>query len=234
MDSADELKKAYPDTFNLLKMKTDSLEKVMMVYGTDQILKLVKTDETGMNYWDDFLGNGDEIPKYEDRVFSTGMAFNALINTWTQKTFRDDKVILKYVKKVPINVVSVIERSARFLLSDETDDLPQDNAFFSASVKSGKVLPFYSVTNYRTSPDGTRTLECDGDLFKGFNVVFGVRGVMDEREYLQREREGCFNTTTTNPDVNYNSPDSVFPYWSAPSYTLSTRLLAIVNYRALM
>jgi hypothetical protein len=233
MDSADAFKHAYPDTFKILKMKIDSLEKVMMIYGTDQILKLVKSDVSEMNFWDDFLGNGDEVPKYEDRVFSTGMAFNALINTWTRKSVKNDKVILRYTTKVPFDVVSVIERSARFLLSEEADDLPQDNAFFSASVKSGKVLPFYSVTNYRTSPDGTRTLECDGDLFKGFNVVFGVRGVMDEREYLQREQAGCFNTSTTNPDVDYNSPDSVFPYWSAPSYTLSTRLLAIVNYRAL-
>lgn len=234
MDSASDLKRTLPDVFNMLKQKLDSLKAVMRKYGTDQILQLVKSDATGMSYWDDFLGNGDFIPKYEDRVFSSAMAFNALINTWTEKSVVNDTVSLKYVEYVPTDVVTLIERTARFLLSRDSDDLPQENAFFSASVKSGSVLPFYSVTNYRTSPDGTRTLECDGDLFKGFNVVFGVKGIMNEQEYLAREKAGCFNTTTKSPDVDYNSPDSVFPYWSAPSYTYSTRLLALVNYKALL
>jgi hypothetical protein len=204
IDSAKEFKQMYPDTFAILEKKTISLKNSMRLYGTNQMLKLSKSDGAGMNYWDDFLGNGDEVPRYEDRVFSTAMAFNALINTWTKKSYKNGKVILEYTEKAPINIVSVIERSARFLQSKEADNLPQDNAFFSASVKSGGVLPFYSVTNYRTSADGTTSLECDGDLFTGFSVVFGVRGLMDEKEYMEREQAGCFNTKTMNPDVDYN------------------------------
>ena len=86
-----------------------SLQMAMETHGTDQILSLVKTDSlTGTAFWDDFLGNGDDEPKYEDRVFSTAMAFNSLINTWTRK---GSKVVVKNREGIPDNVADIMRRS---------------------------------------------------------------------------------------------------------------------------
>jgi hypothetical protein len=63
----------------------------MEVYGTDQILALATFVNQGadMYYWDDFLGDNDvgffgqKLVRGEDRIFSTSVAINALIDTWS-------------------------------------------------------------------------------------------------------------------------------------------------------
>jgi hypothetical protein len=178
----------------------------MQTFGTNQLMALKNHDiSSRIVYWDDFLGNGDISPNYEDRVFSTSMAFNALINTWTESVLDgNDKKRLRYISHVPKIVVETIEKASRFLTSREADRMPQENAFFSASVKDQSSLPFFGVTNYRKSVDGLHSLECTDSLFKGIHYVFGVQGLMSEIEYEQRLKAGCFNMSSANPDVDYN------------------------------
>ena len=182
------------------------LRTSMQKYGTPQMLTFKKDDaSSGVVYWDDFLGNGDLSPNFEDRVFSSSMAFNALVNTWTEGyRASDGSKRLRYSSDISPLLATTIERAAQFLLSKETDALPQENAFFSASVKDQNSLPFYGVTNYRKSVDGMHSLECTDNLYQGINYVFGVKGLMSEDDYSQQLKAGCFNTSTANPDVDYN------------------------------
>jgi hypothetical protein len=191
---------------NIISRYRKSLRLVMQTSGTDQLMALKKNDiSSGTVFWDDFLGNGDKIPNYDDRVFSTSMAFNALINTWTESMLDDkDSKRLRYVSNVPQIVVDTIEKAGRFLTSREADRMPQENAFFSASVKDQSSLPFFGVTNYRKSVDGLHSLECTDSLYKGIHYVLGVKGLMSEIEYEQRSKAGCFNMSSANPDVDYN------------------------------
>ena len=184
-----------------------SLRLAMEKFGTDQLLALKGEDFSSETvYWDDFLGNGDIKPRYEDRVFSTAMAFNALINTWTENQVMDmsNSKRLRYKFDVPQIVVDTIQKAAAFLTSKEADRMPQENAFFSASVKNMSSLPFFGVTNYRKSVDGLHSLECTDSLYKGVHYVFGVKGLMSEIEYEQQSNASCFNMSTANPDVDYN------------------------------
>jgi hypothetical protein len=94
------------------------------------------------------------------------------------------------------------------VISDEADHAPQENAFFSASVKGLQSLPFYVTNNYRVSLDGTKALACNDDLMaQKYNLAkfsIGVSGIMDEEEYRTIENNGCFNHSTVNPNVDYN------------------------------
>lgn len=57
----------------------------MRSHGTQQILRLA-SKEGRYTLWDEFLGNGDyPFPEYEDRVFSTATACNALMDIWAIK-----------------------------------------------------------------------------------------------------------------------------------------------------
>lgn len=158
-------------------------------------------------YWDDFLGNGDKKFRPEDRLFSTSMAFNALVNTWTVAS--TGKASIQWRPEAPSELQDIILAAGRFLASDAADHLPPENAFFSASVKSFATLPMFSVTNFRvpvSGGDGTESVPCTQNLktFKSFDVTYGVQGVMNETEYELRAKEGCFGVPTQNPDIDYN------------------------------
>ena len=180
------------------------LKKSMRSGATYQILHLRKfnlEDET--IFWDDFLGNADHHAQFEDRIFSSSMALNALLNTWTRPMKNGTQ--LEFEPETPEGIQLYIDRAAKYLLSSEADRLPQENAFFSASVKSPATLPMFTVTNYRKSLDGTQSIECSEPLTaRAFGFTFGVQGIMSEEDYTQREISGCFNMTTQNPDVDYN------------------------------
>ena len=42
-------------------------------------------EEGGLIYWEDFLGNFGNKTRSEDRIFTTAMAINVLLDTWTYK-----------------------------------------------------------------------------------------------------------------------------------------------------
>ena len=109
---------------------------------------------------------------------------------------------------IPQDLEWMLLASGRFLVSNEADTYPMENAFFSASVKSVATLPMFVVTNYRKSADGSQSIECSESLQgekSAFGFVFGVSGLMDETEYVEQERNGtCFGMPIQNPDVDYN------------------------------
>ena len=60
-----------------------------------------------------------------------------------------------------------------------------------------------------------------------------VKGVIDEGEYQKMLDEIWFFAKTPRKFSGYNVPSSSFPFWSSPSLTYATSLLALSKYETL-
>jgi hypothetical protein len=190
-----------------------NFKDAMRLYVTPQLLSLQKSvlseKKTPFIVYDDFLGNADQHARYDDRVFSTSMAFNTLMNTWTvSNTKRNnlDSKQLVWDKDTPLELLSNLNQTAAYLLSPEASASPLENAFFSASIKSVATLPMFVVTNYRKSLDGSQSLSCNQTLSQksSYGFTFGVSGLIPEDEYEASALQGCFGRPNQNPDIDYN------------------------------
>ena len=230
LDDSNRIQQLSTPIATVLEESHSVLKQAMRSYGTDQLLQLVNDDDSVYTFWTDFLGLGDNNPKAEDQVFSTSMAVNALIHTWTSKKGFG----LHWDSETPPYVKNIVYKAGHYLLSKEADDAPQENAFFSASLKSMDSFPGFSVTNYIKTLDGSKTLTCSDKIpeRESMEFIFGLKGILSEEEYSERQGKGCFGKPILNPDVDYNCEKCIFPYWSAPSYTHAIRLLSMVNLKA--
>ena len=59
----------------------------MKEHGTKNVLKDKKEEQSkngeSVIYWEEFLGNYGKKERNEDALFSTALALNALLDTWT-------------------------------------------------------------------------------------------------------------------------------------------------------
>lgn len=122
--------------------------------GSQQILAAAHQEKEEA-YWCEFLGNFGKKERKEDAYFSTSMAVNALIDTWTRRS----KGSISFDEQTPESVKEIIKKGLNFLLSNTKYSLVQIrsknhemNAFFSGSVKSFNTLPFIYPTNVNYSP----------------------------------------------------------------------------------
>lgn len=80
----------------------------MKTYGTENILKGKKEEESKAGesfiYWEEFLGNYGKKERNEDALFSTALALNALLDTWTIRSGQK----VTYDSETPVEVKSVI------------------------------------------------------------------------------------------------------------------------------
>nr|XP_022343681.1 uncharacterized protein LOC111136844 [Crassostrea virginica] len=118
----------------------EDLKQALCDTMTKTVVKEAVYNTSNMVYYDDFLGNGDQDKdgkpvKYgEDRLFTTSMAINALITTWTY--YNDVTGHLHWDENTPADVKKVVAASVNFLntyiLGDEYKPW---NMFFSGSFK---------------------------------------------------------------------------------------------------
>lgn len=95
----------------VLKRIRKILTRALRTYGTKQLLDLGKS-RGSYYFWDEFIGNGDHpFPTYEDRVFSTAVACNALLDIWTIRRTQEGggRHGLAWVKGTPEHVKEVVE-----------------------------------------------------------------------------------------------------------------------------
>jgi hypothetical protein len=219
--------------------------------GTADLLQLGSTDDGLFTYWDDFLGNGDKNKdgsvhrRYEDRVFSTAMTVNALIDIWSVKSRpeKNGRSQLKWEKDTPMRVRNTIATAVSWLVS-EAQSYPKDNAFFSGSIKLGAATPLYFPHNSFRWMNGTSAGQCSNysnSLELGadgiFNLVVSMTGVISESEYLEKiDRQTCFGQKVPKAlfELDLNCDGCVFPYWSSPVLTEAMELLALVKYQSLL
>ena len=192
----------------------------------------VKVQESeGIAYWDDFLGNADG--KYDDRVHSTATAVISLIYAWTSPT---SSAYRTWIPSTPFSVRKVVKFAANFLLND-ADKYEMQNAFFSSSTRSQDTTPYAFISNIRKQL-GASDVPLSANIPCGAqpsfadlsSMIVGVAGVIPEEEYSRLLKEpNCFlfNQTGQPDDEGNNCNGCVFPYWSAESFTISSRLLAL-------
>ena len=117
------------------------LDKVLHNHMTSAVLNATKKDQSDETvYYDDFIGDGDfdELNntkiRGEDRLFTTSMAINALLSTWT--VFDDETKKLVWEtgtpEKVKVTVVKASDFVNKHILGREYQHW---NAFFSGSIK---------------------------------------------------------------------------------------------------
>ena len=108
----------------------ERLSAVMKGAGKYNILKQAKK-KGNTNYWVEFIGNYARKERDDDALFSTALALNALIDTFT---VRDGQKI-EYDEDTPEEVKKTIEAGIKYLLQNHNNKNSEMNAFFSGSVK---------------------------------------------------------------------------------------------------
>ena len=108
----------------------ERLSAVMKGAGKYNILKQAKK-KGNTNYWVEFIGNYAHKERDDDALFSTALALNALIDTFT---VRDGQKI-EYDEDTPEEVKKTIEAGIKYILQNHNNKNSEMNAFFSGSVK---------------------------------------------------------------------------------------------------
>ena len=109
-------------------------------------MDLKKSDGSNATaYWEEFLGNADGIERHEDRMFSTAVVINTLLDIWTTRNSNNS---LHFDASTPLRVRQSIYEAHDFLMSKIfLVQTPLLNTFFSGSVKGFDSLPFWYPGN---------------------------------------------------------------------------------------
>ncbi|KAH9489150.1 hypothetical protein Btru_052324 [Bulinus truncatus] len=200
---------------------------------TKTILTQAKTEPTEKNYFDDFLGDADftrdkkPLNRGEDRIFTTAMAANALIYTWSIYDQTTGKSHWRL--GTPGSVLKTITGCVTWLTEHTLDDNYDPwNAFFSGSAKDVQSLPFWYPANRFEFLNGT--VIDDWSTIPNATFVYGVSGYIEPKKYNAMLAQPHFGVSTPLIFPGYNSNSSIFPFWSSASYTYSSTILAVSRF----
>jgi hypothetical protein len=214
--------------------------RAMRGAGTDQILAGGQVDtEKGWMFWDGFLGENDvdafgfSTPHHDDRLFTTAVAVNTLLDAWTRECGAAE---LCFLASTPASVKSALIRGVAFLVAQTEDSSYQPlNAFFSGSVKGTAQQPWAFPANYLFYVNGTRlSLNQTNTVNISPTLIFGMRGVVNAAEYQRMVKEKHFgaDTPVEFPATGFNA--SPFPFWCSEALTWSFMLRAIAKHAAIV
>ncbi|XP_059145509.1 uncharacterized protein LOC131932596 [Physella acuta] len=200
---------------------------------TKQILSKARVEPTEKVYLDDFLGDGDynhrneSIIHAEDRIFTTAMAANALMYTWS---VYDEKTKTSHWKDdIPPQVLTTITGCINWLMEHTTDGKYEPwNVFFSGSAKGYSSLPFWYPGNRFEYLNGTAI--DDWSNIPNTTFLYGVQGYIPTDRYDAMLNQTHFGQPTPITFNGFNDPTTFFPFWSSAPYTYSTTLLAVSRF----
>ncbi|XP_067658558.1 uncharacterized protein [Haliotis asinina] len=187
-------------------------------------------------YYDDFIGNADKtyenqsVNNADDRIFTTSMALNALLTTWTTQDQNTEKVI--WDKDTPDNVKTAVDKIVTWLYYfGFKDGFEPWNAFFSGSYKGLTTDTFLYPMNRLELFNGTRV---NPPVHTHGHVIMGVEDVIPEKEYQEKMKHvwGHYNTPTVFHGYNDNA--EFFPFWSSSAYTYVIQMLGLGKYARTM
>ncbi|XP_053378444.1 uncharacterized protein LOC123526341 [Mercenaria mercenaria] len=166
------------------------------------------------------------VNRAEDRIFTTAVSLNALINTWT---LTKEKQLI-WEKETPDFVRNTVEKLAMWLDRNVLSDKYKPwNSFFSGSGKSVKSLPFFYPANRREYFNGTTF--SDKKFPSDVKNIIGMNGYVKRTEYDAMLKQPHFGMMTPLTFDGYNSEaGGYFPFWSCDSYTYAVSLLALSQY----
>ncbi|KAK3104440.1 hypothetical protein FSP39_002073 [Pinctada imbricata] len=210
-----------------------TLEDALHTTMTDAVVKQAIYNGTDVAYYDDFMGDGDvdqnndTIRFGEDRLYTTGMAINALITTWTY--YDDNTGHLHWHSDTPEVVKKTVSAAVLFLnqhiLSGEYEPW---NAFFSGSVKGfGTSSSEYPYNRYEYF-NGTKV----PDKHTGYSRerYRGMEGVVNETWY-QEELKAKHSPIDFH---GFNKNPEFFPFWCSETYTYVISMLALSTFDNIM
>ncbi|KAJ8320068.1 hypothetical protein KUTeg_001655 [Tegillarca granosa] len=185
-------------------------------------------------YYDDFLGDADidsqnnTQERGEDRIFTTAMAVNTLLTTWTVRD--DGRKRLIWEHDTPLKVFETVRQGANWLDKYSASGRYKPwNSFFSGSVKGGLgSLPFVYPINRFEFLNGTKVNQTTH--LPGAPTIIGVQGMESEQWYESELKKPHFGNIPPTEFHGYNNDKSFFPFWSSESYTNVVSLLALSKY----
>ncbi|XP_041377659.1 uncharacterized protein LOC121390025 [Gigantopelta aegis] len=209
------------------------LAPVLKGKATHVILDQAKPLGDDMVFFDDFLGDGDctrdnkTLIRAEDRIFTTAMAVNCLIRTWT--VFDDMTRKLVWMKETPSKVIETASKATKWLtVFTLSGDYKPWNTFFSGSSKGFDTLPFWYPINRLQYLNGT--VIHDHVHFPQGLFMLGVEGVIPEAKYEAMFNQPHFGVKTPTKFHGYNTGSGFFPFWSSDAYTYSVTMLALAQF----
>ncbi|RNA10229.1 transmembrane [Brachionus plicatilis] len=208
------------------------LSKALEKEATNFFLAKAQRDHEGHIFFEDFLGVDDtdifgkKSSTGEDRIFSTSQAINTLLYTWTFYDQASKK--LQWKENVSANVKDLVRSSITWLSKNVlSKNLKPLNSFFSGSVKGFTSLPFWYPANFLQYLNGTDVDPNNLDEKDFEDVIFGVKGTIDENVYQKLLHVPHFGQMTPIDFNGYNEKGEFFPFWSSEPYTYSVSLLAL-------
>lgn len=213
----------------VLVSASDTLQKSLETYATKQLLEKMKTCDNTGNCWDDFLGNNDSTPRWDDRLFSTSIVLNAFFDTWTVKNGTTGRV---FRPNTPASVKAATKKGSiwldTYVLSGKY--APQ-NVFFSGSVKSPSFsLPFGYPSNFHTWLNGT-TVSCSYQPdSSSVDLVSSMSGYVSPSAYDKLLNGTCFGLKVPTEYPGMNCAECTFPFWSSPALTHAAATAALSKF----
>jgi hypothetical protein len=202
------------------------LEDTMRGAGTDQLVDMFVWDRTHKHcYCDDFLGNFANKTRGEDRLFSTAMALNALLDIWTAESATCKR---QFRADTPSSVRQIVEGGILYL-NDYLFAINASymNAFFSGSVKSFETLPFWFPGNFYEYLNGTKVVPRDPSQISN-ELIGSMQGVVSDKQYDQYLAQKWFGMSVPTEFHGYNSGS--FPFWSSTPMTLAYSISAMSKF----
>lgn len=223
---------------NLFSEAKDYLSEALENGATKFFLTKAQKDKDGYIFFEDFLGVddmnifGQKSSTGEDRIFSTAQAVNTLLYTWTFYDQTSKK--LHWKTNVSNTLKEMIRSSVIWLTKNVLDkNIKPLNSFFSGSVKGFASLPFWYPANFLQYLNGTDVDPANLPEQDFGDVIFGVKGTIDENLFQKLLNEPHFGQMTPLDFHGYNEKGGFFPFWSSEPYTYSVSLLCISLYNNL-
>jgi hypothetical protein len=204
----------------------EKLKEVLSNEATNQLYGKAIELENDQIYFQEFLGNSGNYTRGEDRLFSTGLAFNSLLNIWTNKYPSNNTFY--YLENTPERVKTIITKSVNFVMKNINKYfISLENTFFSGSVKTLDTFPFFYPGNYFKYLNGTDIPNTDNTSYISADLIAGTK-VMSPEEFESNLNKTFFGRKPPQKFIGFNSQP--FPYWSSPAMTYSINLIGLTKY----
>lgn len=187
--------------------------------------------------WEGFLGQGDKnannqsTPHADDRFFTTAVALNALLDTWSVRTPNASHAF-SWMQTTPAEAKLLAAGAVRYLFrAAQNESTVYENGFFSGSVKGFADLPFFVPPNTIINMSNGETFTCatynSSDI--GDATYFAVRGQMSDAAFNAVLRNGCAGNPMITNFTGYNDPKAAFPYWSSVPLSKAFGMMALAK-----
>ncbi|RUS88488.1 hypothetical protein EGW08_003746 [Elysia chlorotica] len=213
-----------------------SLKAAMRVHATQRLVEAAQAGSGNTLFFEEFLGTDDfsatgaSIKTGEDRIFSTGMALNVLINSWT--SFDSKRGTLKWVTGTPHTVKLTVSRTAAWLTQNTfSGKYRPGGAFFAGSYKWESTWPNYYPGNRYQFYNGT-TIHDWKTQKPNSSTSFFMEGYVSPDSYSAMLGQTWFGGPTPRDFHGYNAEKKpFFAYWESEPLTYTITMQGLSMYR---